>query len=96
MNRGRDLEQILTQYTTFVKPAFEEFCLPVSMMIITYFQCYVDSALTSSADIIEHLTFIFLSQTKKYADVIIPRGVDNMGKSHFWSFSVSFSSIMNA
>nr|XP_020650472.1 uridine-cytidine kinase 1 [Pogona vitticeps] len=46
MKRGRDLEQILTQYTTFVKPAFEEFCLP----------------------------------TKKYADVIIPRGVDNMGK----------------
>ncbi|XP_068429533.1 uridine-cytidine kinase 1 [Clinocottus analis] len=44
MTRGRDLEQILTQYTTFVKPAFEEFCLP----------------------------------TKKYVDVIIPRGVDNM------------------
>ncbi|XP_021564322.1 uridine-cytidine kinase 1 isoform X2 [Carlito syrichta] len=44
VHRGRDLEQILTQYTTFVKPAFEEFCLP----------------------------------TKKYADVIIPRGVDNM------------------
>ncbi|MBN3303591.1 UCK1 kinase, partial [Amia calva] len=44
MKRGRDLEQILSQYTIFVKPAFEEFCLP----------------------------------TKKYADVIIPRGVDNM------------------
>lgn len=29
MRRGRDLEQILSQYTTFVKPAFEEFCLPV-------------------------------------------------------------------
>uniref|UniRef100_H3ABU5 uridine/cytidine kinase n=1 Tax=Latimeria chalumnae TaxID=7897 RepID=H3ABU5_LATCH len=42
--RGRDLEQILTQYITFVKPAFEEFCLP----------------------------------TKKYADVIIPRGADNL------------------
>ncbi|XP_028832489.1 uridine-cytidine kinase 2-B-like isoform X2 [Denticeps clupeoides] len=42
--RGRDLEQVLTQYITFVKPAFEEFCLP----------------------------------TKKYADVIIPRGADNM------------------
>uniref|UniRef100_UPI0035900616 uridine-cytidine kinase 2 isoform X2 n=1 Tax=Myxine glutinosa TaxID=7769 RepID=UPI0035900616 len=42
--RGRDLEQVLSQYTTFVKPAFEEFCLP----------------------------------TKKYADVIIPRGVENM------------------
>uniref|UniRef100_A0A8D2MCV7 uridine/cytidine kinase n=1 Tax=Zonotrichia albicollis TaxID=44394 RepID=A0A8D2MCV7_ZONAL len=25
--RGRDLEQILSQYITFVKPAFEEFCL---------------------------------------------------------------------
>ncbi|MGH0122537.1 UNVERIFIED_CONTAM: hypothetical protein FKN15_038087 [Acipenser sinensis] len=43
--RGRDLEQVLTQYITFVKPAFEEFCLP----------------------------------TKKYADVIIPRGADNLG-----------------
>ncbi|TDH08286.1 hypothetical protein EPR50_G00096050 [Perca flavescens] len=41
--RGRDLESVLAQYITFVKPAFEEFCLP----------------------------------TKKYADVIIPRGVDN-------------------
>uniref|UniRef100_A0A4W4FE00 Uridine-cytidine kinase n=2 Tax=Electrophorus electricus TaxID=8005 RepID=A0A4W4FE00_ELEEL len=42
--RGRELEQVLTQYITFVKPAFEEFCLP----------------------------------TKKYADVIIPRGEDNL------------------
>jgi len=42
--RGRDLELILHQYTTHVKPAFEEFCLP----------------------------------TKKYADVIIPRGADNV------------------
>ncbi|XP_053178281.1 uridine-cytidine kinase 2-A [Scomber japonicus] len=42
--RGRDLESILAQYITFVKPAFEEFCLP----------------------------------TKKYADVIIPRGADNL------------------
>ncbi|GCC35052.1 uridine-cytidine kinase 2 isoform X1 [Chiloscyllium punctatum] len=42
--RQRDLEQILTQYITFVKPAFEEFCLP----------------------------------TKKYADVIIPRGAENL------------------
>uniref|UniRef100_A0A8C9JPE8 uridine/cytidine kinase n=1 Tax=Panthera tigris altaica TaxID=74533 RepID=A0A8C9JPE8_PANTA len=31
VHRGRDLEQILTQYTTFVKPAFEEFCLPVPL-----------------------------------------------------------------
>ncbi|XP_074616715.1 uridine-cytidine kinase 2-A-like [Acropora palmata] len=41
--RGRDLEQVLATYTNFVKPAFEEFCLP----------------------------------TKKYADVIIPRGSEN-------------------
>ncbi|CAL8309465.1 unnamed protein product [Lota lota] len=42
--RGRDLESVLSQYIMFVKPAFEEFCLP----------------------------------TKKYADVIIPRGADNI------------------
>ena len=41
--RGRKLDNVLTQYTTFVKPAFEEFCLP----------------------------------TKKYADIIIPRGGEN-------------------
>ncbi|CAH1799849.1 unnamed protein product [Owenia fusiformis] len=41
--RDRDLEVILHQYTTYVKPAFEDFCLP----------------------------------TKKFADVIIPRGADN-------------------
>ena len=29
-DRGRDLEHILQQYTNLVKPAFEEFCLPVS------------------------------------------------------------------
>ena len=29
-DRGRDLEHVLLQYTTLVKPAFEEFCLPVS------------------------------------------------------------------
>lgn len=44
--RGRDLEFVLGQYTNFVKPAFEDFCLP----------------------------------TKKYADVIIPRGADNEGE----------------
>lgn len=42
-DRGRDLEHVLHQYTTLVKPAFEEFCIP----------------------------------TKKYADVIIPRGAEN-------------------
>ncbi|CAH3160309.1 unnamed protein product [Pocillopora meandrina] len=41
--RGRELDQVLATYTNFVKPAFEDFCLP----------------------------------TKKYADVIIPRGADN-------------------
>jgi len=41
--RGRDLEHVLTQYTTLVKPAFEEFCIP----------------------------------TKKFADVIVPRGAEN-------------------
>lgn len=47
--RGRDLDYVLNQYMQFVKPAFEEFCLP----------------------------------TKKFADVIIPRGADNMGNKIF-------------
>lgn len=47
--RGRDLDQVLSQYMLFVKPAFEEFCSP----------------------------------TKKFADVIIPRGADNTGSFHF-------------
>eukprot|EP00092_Neocalanus_flemingeri_P056663 GFUD01067196.1.p1 GENE.GFUD01067196.1~~GFUD01067196.1.p1 ORF type:complete len:237 (+),score=58.47 GFUD01067196.1:71-781(+) len=42
--RGQDLEHILHQYTTMVKPAYQEFCLP----------------------------------TKRYADVIVPRGADNL------------------
>jgi len=41
--RGRNLEHVLNQYTTLVKPAFEEFCIP----------------------------------TKKFADVIVPRGAEN-------------------
>ena len=41
--RGRDLEHVLHQYTSLVKPAFEEFCIP----------------------------------TKKFADVIVPRGAEN-------------------
>jgi uridine kinase len=40
---GRNLEHVLAGYTNYVKPSFEDFCLP----------------------------------TKKYADVIIPRGADN-------------------
>ena len=43
-HRGRDLEGVLSQYVTHVKPAFDEFCLP----------------------------------TKSFADVIIPRGADNL------------------
>lgn len=43
LEQGRELEMVLQTYTSFVKPAFEEFCLP----------------------------------TKKYADLILPRGADN-------------------
>lgn len=43
-SRGRSVESILTQYTRFVKPAFETFILP----------------------------------TKRYADIVVPRGGDNL------------------
>ena len=33
--RGRDLDQVLNQYINFVKPAFEEFTLPVSKAAVT-------------------------------------------------------------
>jgi uridine kinase len=31
-NRGRELMVVLHQYVSLVKPAFEEFCLPVSVV----------------------------------------------------------------
>lgn len=37
-DRGRDLEQILHQYTSLVKPAFEEFCLPVSKLDMCFLE----------------------------------------------------------
>ncbi|KAK3200073.1 hypothetical protein Dsin_023488 [Dipteronia sinensis] len=43
VEKGRDIGTVLDQYSTFVKPAFDDFILP----------------------------------TKKYADIIIPRGGDN-------------------
>nr|XP_044634470.1 uridine-cytidine kinase 1 isoform X1 [Equus asinus] len=72
VHRGRDLEQILTQYTTFVKPAFEEFCLPVPAVCILGNACPP----FSEGQVAPGLRA--MTQTKKYADVIIPRGVDNM------------------
>lgn len=32
--RGRDLDQVLNQYMNYVKPAFEEFCSPVSSVFL--------------------------------------------------------------
>lgn len=45
--RGRDLESVLAQYITLVKPAFEEFCLPVSRVVL--FSCFffISSFLTA-------------------------------------------------
>lgn len=70
--RGRDLEQVLTQYMTFVKPAFEEFCLPVWI--------FVGFNNNNQINYPNYLNVqISLFQTKKFSDVIIPRGADNSG-----------------
>ena len=61
---GRDLDQVLSQYINSVKPAFEEFTLPVKQGQRSLISVYFSS----------------LTQTKKYADVIIPRGAENSGK----------------
>ena len=41
--RGRDLEQVLATYANFVKPAFEEFCLPVSVQFFLFIIFLVDN-----------------------------------------------------
>lgn len=58
--RGRDLEQILNQYMTFVKPAFEEFCSPVSISPDKHFEC-----LYYTVDFHFNSAFIFLSTDQK-------------------------------
>lgn len=42
--RNRDLDIVLSQYTKFVKPSFEEFCLPVC-----FFHCYLILSLNISS-----------------------------------------------
>ena len=81
-DRGRDLEHVLHQYTTLVKPAFEEFCLPVSRwiywnLIYRLLWNFIDTFIVflSPTEIANFISF----QTKKHADVIIPRGADNTG-----------------
>ncbi|EPY83340.1 uridine-cytidine kinase 1 isoform a [Camelus ferus] len=84
VHRGRDLEQILTQYTTFVKPAFEEFCLPMQppqQHLVGVPPMALHPLVSVPGHPAEHWAGSELpawEQTKKYADVIIPRGVDNM------------------
>ena len=39
--RGRELDQVLDQYTNLVKPAFEEFTLPVRCRIVCVCVCVV-------------------------------------------------------
>ena len=83
--RGRDLEHILLQYTTLVKPAFEEFCLPVSTHPGLMLSVFCNMSLSSNCGSFLKvcLSLIILSlcflQTKKFADVIIPRGAENTG-----------------
>lgn len=69
VDRGRDIDQVLSHYMTFVKPAFEEFCLPVCNLHICLNYFFFDI----------HSIYCQQFQTKKFADIIIPRGADNAG-----------------
>lgn len=40
--RGRNLELVLHQYTNLVKPAFEEFCLPASILFLMLLKAITD------------------------------------------------------
>jgi Phosphoribulokinase / Uridine kinase family len=83
--RGRDLDQVLNQYTMYVKPAFEEFSLPVRLAIRI-----IISLVVSDQKINFYQNVLSSPQTKKFADVIIPRGADNTGKSLTRFFSVFY------
>ena len=73
--RGRTLDGVLHQYEKFVKPSFEEFIFPVCTRLI-FFLSHTSLSMFSVPTITSLIPDI-LFQTKKYADVIIPRGVDN-------------------
>ena len=62
MERGRKLDTTLQNYMRYVKPAFEEFVLPV--------RCCRD---------LQRSIINWFWQTKKFADIILPRGADNAG-----------------
>lgn len=70
--RGRTLESVLEQYTKYVKPAFEEFTLPVSTSQLVCSKSHQGKPALWTCI---HTRL----QTKKYADVIIPRGAENDG-----------------
>lgn len=56
--RGRDLESILAQYITFVKPAFEEFCLPVNVF---NFLLLSHAILLLSVEAVQHSEYLLHS-----------------------------------
>lgn len=59
------MEGVLSQYERTVKPAFDKFVLPVCGNYTIYFNFSFWSLISKNL------------KTKKYADVIIPRGSEN-------------------
>lgn len=78
---GRDIGQTLEHYIACVKPAFEEFCLPVRREITLLWRLVPMRSVSCKLMAI----YFCPKQTKKYADVIIPRGADNKGGSRLLS-----------
>ena len=69
VERKRNLNAVLDNYFKFVKPAFEQFCLPVCLC-----SCFLAVIIVNRLHV---LCFLLFLQTKKYADVILPRAPEN-------------------
>ena len=74
--RGRSVDDVLHQYLFTVKPAFDEFIAPVSPHSLLPLAC--TASLSPSAHSPSPLTSSLSVQTKRYADIIIPRGGENL------------------
>ena len=81
--RGRSVDDVLHQYLYTVKPAFDEFIAPVSRTVTAAPPLHplvnepLPSPLTASL-VPVRLPPSSPVQTKRYADIIIPRGGENL------------------
>ena len=85
--RGRSVDDVLHQYLYTVKPAFDEFIAPVRFARLSSCDPFAGVRPHRTAQPLIHIAHLSVSvtvrccccvQTKRYADIIIPRGGENL------------------